>query len=168
MQTINFYLKLICECQNDVQAFSSFFHTKLMIAGVNGVSHWMKDTPVNLLNKRLLLVPIHHGTHWCLATINFERNEISYYDSLKGFNETCLNLLEDYVLSTFSHLQTNNKWCAIHPKNIPFQTNHSDCGVFVCMYARQLAYRRPFTFSQHDMAKIRRHMIIEMFLKKLL
>ena len=131
LQIINFYLKLISECQNDVQAFTSFFYTKLMIAGVDGVSHWMKDTPVNLLNKRLLLVPIHHGTHWYLATINFEHNEICYYDLLKGFNETCLNLLEDYVLSTFSHLQTNNKWSTIYPKNIPLQTNHSDCGVCI-------------------------------------
>ena len=167
LQIINFYLKLISESQNDVQVFSSFFYTKLVAAGVDGVSHWMKDTTVNLLNKRLLLVPVHQGTHWCLATVNLEHHEICYYDSMKGTNGTCLKLLKEYMMS-LSYLQTNNRWSVVFPQNIPHQTNHSDCGVFVCMYARQLAYSRPFNFSLEDITKIRRHMIIELLFKKLL
>ena len=62
-------MRLISKRHDDVQVFSSFFYTKLEIAGVSGMRHWTKDVVSDLFNKRLLLIPIHLGTHWCLAAI---------------------------------------------------------------------------------------------------
>lgn len=160
-------MRLISESQNDVQVFSSFFYTKLEAAGVSGVKHWMKDATKDLFSKRLLLVPVHLGTHWCLATINFRHHQLCYYDSMNGTNDRCLQLLKQYIM-LFYHLHAISKWSTDFPQDIPQQRNHSDCGVFMCMYARQLACSGPFNFSQEDISQIRRHMIIELVLKKLL
>ena len=160
-------MRLISESQNDVQVFSSFFYTKLEAAGVSGVRHWIKDATTDLFNKRLLLVPVHLGTHWCLAALNFCHHQLCYYDSMNGTNDRCLQLLEEYIMS-FHHLHTISTWSAVFPQDIPQQKNHLDCGVFICMYARQLACNSPFNFSQEDITQIRRHMIIELVCKKLL
>ena len=39
---------------------------------------------MDLFSKRLLLVPVHLGTHWCLASINTAQLQITYYDTLHG------------------------------------------------------------------------------------
>ena len=160
-------MRLISECQNDVQVFSSFFYTKLEAVGVSGVRHWMKGSITDLFSQRLLLVPVHLGTHWCLATVNFEHHQLCYYDSMNGKNDRCLQLLEEYIM-LFHHLHTISKWSTVYPQGIPQQKNHSDCGVFICMYARQLACSGLFNFSQEGMIQIRKHMIIELVFKKLL
>ena len=40
-----------------------------------------------------MMLPIHKGTHWCLAIIDFEASELRYYDSLLGNNFGCLKKL---------------------------------------------------------------------------
>ena len=55
-------------------------------------------------------------------------------------------------------------WRDIDPGDIPLQKNISDCGVFICMYARHLASNTAFTFSQEHMPDIRRHIVCELLL----
>ena len=128
----------------------------------------MKDATMDLFNKRLLLVPIHLGTHWCLAAVNFRDQQLCYYDSLNGTNKRCLELLKEYIMSLSELHVVNNKWCTVFPHKLPQQKNHYDCGVFICMYARQLACNGSFNFTQQDIIQIRRHMVIELLFKKLL
>ena len=144
-----------------------FFYAKLASSGYDGVSHWMKE--VDILSKRLLLVPVHLGNHWCLATIHLKFKQLCYYDSLNNKNDTCLQRLRDYIIKKSSLLDTvsDHEWSCMYPE-VPQQSNHSDCGVFVCMYARYLAKRSNISFSQLDMPIIRRHMVIELLAKKLL
>jgi hypothetical protein len=40
-----------------------------------------------------ILVPIHQDVHWCLAVINIRDKRIEYLDSLKGADDTVLQVL---------------------------------------------------------------------------
>lgn len=51
------------------------------------------DIQVDVFSFDLILLPIHLGMHWCLATIDFNNKQIGYYDSLKGNNQKCLTTL---------------------------------------------------------------------------
>ena len=64
-------------------AFSTFFNTKLATGGYDGVSHWMKE--IDLFCKELLLIPIHLGTHWCLATVDFRLKQFGFYERHKQY-----------------------------------------------------------------------------------
>ena len=77
-------MKLIAEQNADVYIYTTFFYTKLVASGFETVFWWTKET--DLFCNKFLLVPVHLGTHWCLAGINIAQWKISYYDSLHGEN----------------------------------------------------------------------------------
>ena len=52
-------------------------------------------------------------------------------------------------------------------KNIPMQTNSYDCEVLTCLYARCLAERLPFNFSQEDISSYRKQIVSELLYKEL-
>lgn len=170
-EVVNFYMSLIADTCSDVHSYSSFFYPKLISnAGYNGVRRWTKK--VDIFSKRLLLIPVHLGMHWCLAAVDFSNKQISYYDSFKGHNPECLQALKQYLVQEAADkkqmVYDMSGWHCITHKNIPAQQNGSDCGVFMCMYARHLARSKPFSFSQDDMPIIREHMVLEMLEQKLI
>ena len=75
-------MSLIAEYNKGVFAFSTFFYSKLVTSGFDGVSKWMKQ--VDIFDKELLLILIHLGTHWCLPIVDFSLEEFCYYDSMKA------------------------------------------------------------------------------------
>ena len=148
-------------------AFKTFFYPKLVSDGFIGVHRWVNE--VDLFDKELLLMPIHLGTHWCLATVDFQLQKFCYYDSTLGDNRKCLQLLKNYMGHMYRAKSTTfSEWPCVFCKDIPRQLNGSDCGVFVCMYARQLSERAPLSFSQSDISMIRKLIVIEILNKKLL
>ena len=66
-------------------AFSTFFYPRLMDVGFNAVKRWTKK--VDLFSQSLILIPVHLGMHWCLATIDIDAKAIVYYDSMGGNNK---------------------------------------------------------------------------------
>ncbi|XP_037226675.1 sentrin-specific protease 1 isoform X3 [Falco rusticolus] len=75
-EIINFYMNLLMERSKEkglpaVHAFNTFFFTKLKMAGYQAVKRWTKK--VDIFSVDLLLVPIHLGVHWCLATLQKKR-----------------------------------------------------------------------------------------------
>ena len=73
-----------------VYAFSTFFYPRLMDVGFNAVKRWTKK--VDLFSQSLILIPVHLGMHWCLATIDMDAKAIVYYDSMGGNNKvSCKN-----------------------------------------------------------------------------
>ena len=161
-------MKIIAETNVDVYIYSTFFYPKLVGFGFDAVCRWTKET--DLFGKRILLVPVHLGTHWCLAAINIAEKQISYYDSLYGDNLDCLEMLRQYVIKKSSQClsSTDSEWYFSTCKSVPQQTNNSDCGVFVCQIARCLATKTSFNFKQCDIPKIRRKMVLELLQQKLL
>lgn len=163
---MNFYFSLITGDMSSVFAFNTFFYLKLLSStDYSGVRRWVDRK--ELLNKDLILVPIHMGAHWCLATVDFRFHQFCYYDSLLGDNGKCLQLLKDYMGHKFSSTTFSN-WPFVFCKDIPQQLNGSDCGIFMCMYARHLSERTPFLFTQSDINVIRKLIVIEVLNQKLL
>ena len=163
LQVIN-YLKLLAEAFDDIYVYSTFFYPKVLSCGYNAVQQWTHGE--DIFSKRLLLFPIHLNIHWCLGAVDLAEHSISYYDSLKKPNPVCLKTIHNYLVQHSSNRSVN--WKLVHHSDIPKQLNSSDCGMFVCMYARYLSYASPFIFSQMEMSSIRRHVALELFLKKLL
>ena len=167
LQVVNAYFKLISTATNgDVFAFSTFFYSKLASCGCEAVQRWTRGT--NVLHNRLLLFPIHLGMHWCLASVNPAKQQISYYDSLQGCNTACMRNLQRYIEQISLGTQYSDcKWDCSTCKDTPEQLNSSDCGVFVCALARCLAANQPFSFVQNDIPNIRKQIVLELLLAKL-
>eukprot|EP00092_Neocalanus_flemingeri_P025291 GFUD01027423.1.p1 GENE.GFUD01027423.1~~GFUD01027423.1.p1 ORF type:complete len:678 (+),score=252.81 GFUD01027423.1:55-2088(+) len=169
-EIINFYMQMIVTrsvtvtgqfCS--VYAFTTFFYPKLKEGGHATVKRWTKK--VDIFSHSLILVPVHLGMHWCLATIDMTSKVITYYDSMGGNNTNCLKCLADYLKE--EHLAKKGtpldlaNWSQVIAKQIPQQMNGSDCGMFACKFAEYLSRRAKITFSQQDMPYFRRRMIYE-------
>lgn len=168
-EIINFYMNLIMDRSKDnnrppsVYALNTFFYPKLMNSGHQSVSRWTKK--VDIFAYDILLVPIHLGVHWCMATVDFKKKFISYYDSMLGNNDKCLQLLLNYLEK--EHLDKKKApyrtkgWKLENMKDIPEQMNGSDCGVFACQFAEHKSRQAQMAFDQEDMPYFRRRMVYE-------
>lgn len=174
-EIINFFFNLLVERSNrqgkiKVHAFNSFFYPKLIKSGYASLKRWTKK--VDIFAMDLVLVPVHLGMHWCLAAVDFNKNCISYYDSLKGSNPQCLSALRAYLneesLDKKKVPFDLNGWKTSSPKDIPEQLNGCDCGVFACTYAEYLSRGAKFDFDQRHMPYFRRRMVYEIVTKQLL
>ena len=120
----------------------------------------------------LIVLPVHLGSHWCCAAINFKKKRIEYYDSLHGNNPTAFRLLRAYLeeesMDKLKKPFDLNGWTDYSPKDIPAQQNGYDCGVFTCMYAEYTSRQEPFDFEQEHMPYLRNRMMYEILSKRLL
>ena len=120
----------------------------------------------------MMLIPVHAKNHWCLAVIDFLQKEITYYDSLKGDNFSCIQGLKRYLSDEAKDKGKTEfdftGWKELTPKDIPKQTNGCDCGVFMCQYAEYKSRNATFTFSQDNIAYFRKRMIYEILSGKLM
>merc|ERR1711971_302796 len=120
----------------------------------------------------IILIPVHLGMHWCLATINMKRKKICYYDSMGGNNNECLDLLYKYLKEEYQDKKKAefdaSGWERIIEKDIPQQMNGSDCGMFSCKNAEYLSRRAKITFDQANMPYFRRRMVYEIVKNDLL
>ena len=78
-----------------VLAFTTYFYPKLKDGGHASVQRWTKK--VDIFSYSLILVPVHLGKHWCLATIDMNKKAITYYDSLGGDKTACVESLAEYL-----------------------------------------------------------------------
>ena len=143
-EVVNFYLGLVQErSEQKVFCWNSFFYSKLASpAGYAGVRSWATKRHVNFFNSSVkkMLIPIHTVDHWSLGLVHFEKKYTRYFDSL-GSDSDCFHELvmmylgeelgEEKKKSSF--LQGWRRKSA--PSKLPLQSNGSDCGVFICMYA---------------------------------
>ena len=163
-QVINFYMKLLMDRFNDIFVFSTFFYTKLSSHGHHSVLSWHKG--VDLFKRRMLLFPVHQveHAHWCLVIADIPNKNIVSLDSLNKDNSTCLEILKNHL----QELNSQSSFSVNQAKNLPQQYNSFDCGMFVCLYARCLAQRSAFNFTQADVAVFRKHMVLELVYKTIL
>ena len=66
--------------------------------GHAAIKRWTKK--IDIFSFDLILIPVHLGMHWCLATIDLKRKGVFYYDSMGGDNEPCLHALLKYLQVT--------------------------------------------------------------------
>ncbi|VDM51647.1 unnamed protein product [Angiostrongylus costaricensis] len=175
-QVIDFYLQLICQRSEatenlpKVYAFNTFFYLNISTKGYDSVRRWTRK--VDIFEYDLLLVPIHLEAHWCLAIVDLAMKRIDYYDSLLGRNKKCLDCLKNYLTEEYEDKKKETfgfkGWKFSLRRDIPRQTNGSDCGVFVCKFAEFASRRAPMAFTQQHMPNYRRVMVYELVEKKLL
>jgi len=170
-EIINFYFNMLMERNpKEIYCFNTFFYGKLKDSGHKMLKRWTKK--VDIFSFKLILIPIHLGMHWTLASIDMIKKEITYYDSMNGNNQECVKLLLIYLKDELKDkkkqvLDTEN-WNTIIAKGIPQQMNGSDCGMFTCKYADYLSRNKKFTFNQSSMPYFRTRMIYEIVKRKLL
>ena len=164
-EVINFYLLLVNEKLGSqrVHVFNSFFYLLLQKHGYERVARWTRS--IDLFSCSRVILPVHLGSHWCLAVVDMARKELRYYDSLRGSGERCLRLLAGYLVDEMRAKQGKtldlSKWSKITVKDLPRQSNGYDCGVFACQYGRCIIADKPFDFTQKDMPFLRKRMTID-------
>ena len=87
-----------------VYAFSTRFYPKLLKSGYKSVKRWTKN--VDIFEYGIIFVPVHLGSHWCLATIDTKEKSVNYYDSNQGRNMACLDVLENYIQAEYIEKRT--------------------------------------------------------------
>jgi len=175
-EVVNFYFNLIKERGEKtdglpkVHVFNTFFYPKIMKVGHSGVKRWTRK--VDVFSYDLILIPVHLGMHWCMASIDFRTKQIVYYDSLRGNNPSCIVALRQYMNDESKDKKkvdfNFDGWTELMPKQIPEQMNGCDCGVFACKYAEYKSRNADFTFSQANMPYFRERMVYEIISKQLL
>ncbi|GAB5371166.1 hypothetical protein AAMO2058_001555900 [Amorphochlora amoebiformis] len=185
-EVINFHIKMFQDRMLDYQKsptvpsaekvrclfFNTFFYSKLTQKGkgykYKGVRRWSKKQKLEVHPSSIdkVIVPVNvHGTHWCLAVINFQKKRFEYFDSLGSKNIRCLENLRQYVIDEMKHYRNEvvdlSDWTNYFPKDIPQQNNGCDCGVFTTQFANYASLNRKFDFSQENMSYFRRKMAID-------
>ncbi|KAE8746842.1 hypothetical protein FOCC_FOCC006401 [Frankliniella occidentalis] len=146
-----------------IHVFSSHLYTK-MSTDIQSVKKWTKN--VDLLDCDVIFMLIFIPDHWCLCVIEPQAYEITYYDSLGGRNNHCLNRVLTYLSTEHGWKKRAgpflfNKWKKNHASGIGSQPNSWDCGVFVCYYARMVAEGNTITDSIEWLTNRRRQMAKE-------
>lgn len=175
-EVVNFYFNLIMDrsLRNKrlprVYVFSTFFYPRLYQSGYKSVSRWTKK--VDIFSYDILLIPIHLDVHWCMATVDFKKRCITYYDSMLGDNPECLQILLEYLKAEYLDKKKmsykTTAWKLECAKDIPEQMNGSDCGMFACKFAEFNSRLAPLDFSQEDMPYFRQRTVYEIIKGELL
>ncbi|VDD80927.1 unnamed protein product [Mesocestoides corti] len=181
---INFYMQLLHHRSKRlhesnpslprVAVMNTFFYPKLVSGtGYAGVRRWTRS--ISLFDHDLVLIPIHdRGIHWCLAAGDLRKKTLTFYDSMGGENDLCLETLLSYLDSESRDkrqrpLEDMAAWKKINTgSSVPQQNNGCDCGVFLCTFAEFLSRDADFKFSQADMPDIRLRMKYEILTQQLL
>ncbi|XP_015119654.2 uncharacterized protein LOC107042917 [Diachasma alloeum] len=163
---INKYLSLLAKrSEGAVHVLNTFFYQNLL-RSYDNVSRWTKK--VDIFSKKMLLIPIHSGNHWCLCVVYVKEKSIQLYDSLAQTSTNHTQVM-DTILSYLDNEHRHRKgqsldsarWTTEQVNDIPHQNNDNDCGVFVCVYAEYLTRHASFLFTANDMPHIRRRMMEE-------
>lgn len=171
-EVVNFYMALLGDAASPantalrVFALGSFFFTKLVNAGYEGVRRWSND--IDLPSLDLLLFPIHkHGDHWMLLSVNFQARVLEIFDSLpspvhdEDFLSRLFHSVTAYLDNEMSAAHAATTWKSADMKvvtnGVPKQTDGSSCGVFMLMFASFLrrGERPPFTMPSTKMMHLR-------------
>ena len=83
---IVFYLKDITTGHENIHVFSEFDWEKVVSKD--------KGTVAGLVDKHLLLMPVHLPGHWALITVDVDARQVSYYDSLLHGEDYAMEKLE--------------------------------------------------------------------------
>ena len=172
-----------------VRIFSSFLLQKIFSLSIDEIRNdesKFKDLlqffkksrkQINLNDYQILLFPLNiNNSHWALIKIELEKRELFYYDSLKNYNidnfypifENITALIDKYLIEYEYLLYPNLNWTYNFMKNIPYQNNGSDCGVFVCQFMNYISKNKDFDFTQDDISYFRVLMGVELILGHLL
>ncbi|CAF0850025.1 unnamed protein product [Brachionus calyciflorus] len=154
---IQFYLKLLIrDCSHRVFVYSLNFYPNLKY-GFKECEQ--SEDYFNLFSYEIVLIPIQKTDHWALASIDFKKQKIAYYDPLMLNDYDLLKLLSDFIEKEYSiknSVKLNLKnWKIINDKNISKQVNLKDTGLFLLFYARRLVLNQELNTFEPEVDEFR-------------
>uniref|UniRef100_A0A0A9YVQ9 Sentrin-specific protease 2 n=1 Tax=Lygus hesperus TaxID=30085 RepID=A0A0A9YVQ9_LYGHE len=151
---INFYMELINQRSENnpdlpkTYAFNTFLYTSYL-KSYNRVKNYSKK--VNLMEKDIILFPVHENAHWRLVAVRPKQKTIEYYDSLSCDGKEILETIFRYIKQDFEnkhdHVLDRSEWTFNTIKSIPQQNNSYDCGPFVCKFADLISQNKPLVLN---------------------
>lgn len=128
-------------------AFNVFLYISYL-KGYNRVKNYTKK--INIMEKDLILIPIHKDNHWRLISIEPQHKIINYYDSLSLPGQDILDNIFEYLKTDCENklnIQLDKSEWDLRTINVPQQKNTYDCGPFMCKIADLLSQDYPVTFD---------------------
>jgi len=167
-EIINFYMKML-QAYDDRKVvvlvnhrrsyfFNSFLITRLLDTygeyRFDQVCRWTKKFS-HILDYDKIFFPINiNNTHWTLAVIYIQRQEVIYYCSMHGNGEKYLVGLKKWLQDTYLQFGVENEdwslWSFTEDRSCPRQTDGFNCGVFVCMFCDFLSDNLSLNFTSSD------------------
>lgn len=146
-------------------AFNSFFFSNLRDKGYSSVRRWATRAKIgkeNLLGVEIVLVPIHHHSHWTLCVVRPAARTIEHFDSLGGMSRAHVALIKNWLQQELGDKYVEEEWTVL-PSRSPQQDNGSDCGVFLLTTAKLRALNLdPLSYGAKDIPLIRKRIVGEL------
>ena len=173
-EVINFYMHMLLnrDCklseQNNTMLRSWFTTTNFFVKLLDGrgqyhynsVRKWTKHFDIFSADK--ILIPINiTNTHWTLLVFYVLLKEVHYSASMSRegdrYIKNGLRWLADEIMNKKGIAIDINEWKRYQQEDhVPQQNNGYDCGMFVLMCARAIAYNQPLSsYNQRDMQRYR-------------
>lgn len=145
--------------------YNYLFFEKLLNEGTHqyqykNVRKWTKNIDIFSCDK--VLIPINNNNvHWTLLVFYMLLKEVHFYDSMSGdgakYLKNGLRWLADESMDKKKTALNTHEWKLSHQEiHVPQQHNGFDCGVFVVMCTRAIAYNQPFSsYHQSGMPQYR-------------
>ena len=160
---INFYLSLLSNSITHLKAatIDSIFINKIFSGDQRGISKCLEK--YNKSKFQLIIFPLFiKGNHWAILIIDIIKTKIYFYDSIFKIDSNFITKVTTTLSKYITSLNTCSTWPIysdfMYPKQI---NNESDCGVFICQYAKYHLSNRLLDFSQSDIVNKRIEMANE-------
>ncbi len=165
---IDYYYCLILMDYSHFFCFSTYFFTSLCRHGLNAVKKWYLNS--NIFSYKKIFIPILESNHWLLVVVDLETYNLILYDSFSKTYNHILEKISDYLQFMYKILFQKDIFNLnlIHARSLPLQKNYYDCGVYICKFAEFICKQRDFTFSDIDMMRYRRKMILSILRNKVM
>jgi hypothetical protein len=108
---------------------------------IKSIARWAKKKNCggkNLLDMKLMLLPVCEGDHWRLVAVKPQERTIEYLDSLGWNGAAIIQTAKAWVKQELGDLWSEEEWTITTHQRSGRQLNGSDCGVFTCLNALAL------------------------------
>ena len=138
---VSFYTRLTRDPKEGSMMYMQEMSSNLSRAEIryNRVQRWLRE--VNLLEKKLVLIPICEHAHWFMIVLVNPGGEepcLLVLDSMGGGNTAATTVIKEFLI----RLRCNSNLVQTHIRIIcpstPKQNNGFDCGIFVLHYAEKI------------------------------
>ena len=127
-------------------------YTGIKLQGFEHTKTWVKE---DLRTNDIILIPIHDEmyVHWSLIVIETSTRTVNYFDSLvqRRAWDPSPRIFKRYIEKYYKDRGETVTFRINRRKDVPYQENGYDCGVFLCQYAERVARRSPLNFNQRDL-----------------
>jgi len=164
---IDYYLSLILIEHSNYFCFSTYFYSALCRKGLNAVKKWYINC--NIFSYKKIFIPLLENNHWLLVVVDLEVKSLVLYDSFSKTYNHILAKIHDYLRFMYQSLFNFDlpfNFQLIHASSLPLQRNYYDCGVYVCKFTEFICKKREFTFSDQDMNRYRRKIVLSILQNK--